>query len=58
MNNIIKSYNTMLFDFLKSNKATIIVFLTITALGYFSLPHLENYDASTKKEQEQEENKK
>ena len=50
MNDILKSYNTMLFNSFKSNKLTIIAFFTITTLGYFSLPHLEKYHATLKKE--------
>tara|TARA_Y100000389_G_C16972950_1_gene276590 strand:+ start:292 stop:462 length:171 start_codon:yes stop_codon:yes gene_type:complete len=40
----------MLFNSFKSNKLTIIAFFTITTLGYFSLPHLEKYHATLKKE--------
>ena len=50
MNDILKSYNTILFNSLKSNKLTILAFLTISTLGYFSLPHLEKYHATIKKE--------
>tara|TARA_Y100000389_G_C17385608_1_gene476851 strand:+ start:798 stop:995 length:198 start_codon:yes stop_codon:yes gene_type:complete len=57
MNAILRSYNTFLIHSLQYNKFTILFFSTATALGYLSLPYLEQYHKSIKKKSKQKTSK-
>ena len=46
----LKAYNSFMINSLKTNKFTILMFSTLTAIGYLSIPYLEKYHKQIKNE--------
>lgn len=49
MNSALKAYNLFLINTINHNKYSLLLFSSLTVIGYLSLPYLETYQTKIKK---------